>query len=259
MIALNNVTMRYAVPKRYREYLLHPLRQSGIVALRDANANFERGDCVGFLGANGAGKTTILKLIGGLLYPSVGEVIVNGYDTVKHNLKARQSVGYVLNEERSFYWRLTGIQNLTFFGTLDNLFGNRLKKRISDMLGLVGLGDAGDKRVSNYSTGMRQRLAIARGLLADPDVLLLDEPTKSVDPVAADELRSLIKDIHSTGKKTLIIATHNIAEAEALCDKVLILKKGRIIADKDMEQMQGALAKFYRESLAEDAKTTEDR
>lgn len=248
MIQLQNVTMRYPVPKRYRNYLLHPFKKETVIALQDVNWCFKRGETVALLGPNGAGKTTLLKLIGGLLYPSEGSVKIDGHDTIFHNAIARQLVGYVLNEERSFYWRLTGAQNLEFFGALDNLFGRALKKRIEEMMELVGLKDAGNKRVSDYSSGMKQRLAIARGLLADPEVLLLDEPTKSLDPVGADDLRRLIlEDIHSDGERSLVIATHQIEEAKMICDRIFIMKNARIIAERNTEKMDtNGIKELYR-------------
>lgn len=258
MIRAENVTMQYPVPKRYREYLLRPFRKpDGCVALDNVTFEVEKGDCLGLLGANGAGKTTLLKLLGGLIYPTQGSIHINGYDTKKHNLEARQSVGYVLNEDRSFYWRLTAIENLEFFGTLDNLWGEGLRKRIAELMTLVGLKDAGEKRVSDYSSGMRQRLAIARGLLSDPEVLLLDEPTKSLDPIGAQEIRDLIsKEIGSKQRKTLVIATHQLAEAEALCNRVCVMSAGQVMAIKEIQQSlvpKGDLWHFFRDTLRQEA------
>jgi ABC-2 type transport system ATP-binding protein len=256
MISLHNVTMKYPVPKRYREYLFHPFRKNGaIAAVNNINLTVTEGDCLGLLGPNGAGKTTLLKLIGGLLYPTEGSVIVNGYNTQKNNLQARKSVGFVLNEDRSFYWRLTGIQNLEFFGVLDNLNGENLRERIVELLALVGLETVGNKRVGDYSSGMRQRLAIARGLLTNPEVLILDEPTKALDPLGAESLRNIIsKNIHSENKKTLIIATHQIEEAEMLCNKIGILTSGCItdfVSATELSNKSISLNKYYKTVLTE--------
>ena len=174
MISLREATMMYPVPKRYREYLMHPFRsRRRVLALARIGLDIQMGDCLGLLGPNGAGKTTLLKLIGGLLYPTSGVVLIDGFDTAKKNSYARRKISFVINEERSFYWRLTAVQNLEFFGVLDNLSGDTLKRRIASLLEIVGLENAGAKRVSDYSSGMKQRLAIARAMLADPDVLLL--------------------------------------------------------------------------------------
>jgi ABC-2 type transport system ATP-binding protein len=260
MIRLHNVTMRYPISKRIREYVLRPLKKKGeITAIHNIDLRIAEGSCLGLLGPNGAGKTTLLKLIGGLLYPTKGIITVNDYDTQEYDNEIQQSVSYVLNEDRSFYWRLTGIQNLEFFGALDEMYGNYLQERISDLMELTGLKDAGDIRVSNYSSGMRQRLAIARALLADPRILLLDEPTKSLDPLGAEDIRQLISnDIHSDGCKTLIVATHDLYEAETLCDNVCVILKGRIIASatkSDIFSEWGGIRQFYKAAITKSWKS----
>ena len=209
MISAEAVTMQYPIPKRLREYLFHPFRPlRRVEALSEVNVQIEEHDCVALVGPNGAGKTTLLKLLGGLLYPTFGSVKVSGVDTTLDNLAARRRVGLVINEERSFYWRLTGIENLEFFGVLDNIRGQELKRRIASLLDLVGLTKAGDKRVSDYSSGMRQRLAIARGLMANPEVLLLDEPTRSLDPLGAQAIRRLISgEVHAEKPRVLVVTT----------------------------------------------------
>jgi ABC-2 type transport system ATP-binding protein len=168
MISVAVTLMSYPVPRRYRELLLRPLRpRAENDALRDVRLDIEDGESVALVGPNGAGKTTLLKLLGGLLYPTAGTVQVGGLDTVRENLALRRLVGLVINKERSFYWRLPGCENLEFFGVLENLEGAALRSRIEALLGRVGLSQAAHRRVSDYSSGMRQRLAIARGLLAD--------------------------------------------------------------------------------------------
>ncbi len=249
MIEVDRVTMRYPMPKRYLDYLFRPFVRRYATAVVNVSLKIDRGGCIGILGANGAGKTTLLKLIGGLIYPSCGTITVDGHDTRRENQEVRQNVGYVLNEERSFYWRLSGVQNLDFFGALDNLPRRKRRHRITELLSLVGLRDAGDVRVGNYSCGMRQRLAIARGLLANPDFLILDEPTKSLDPMGADKLRCLIsKDIHNNSEKTLIIATHSLDEAEQLCDHVCVMREGQLLkwcSVKEAVRNPGRLRGFY--------------
>jgi len=223
--------MCYPLPKRYIELLLNPFSSKKITALDNISIDIQYGDSVAFLGANGAGKTTLLKLIGGLLYPTKGAILVNGYNTVKHNIKARKSVGFVLNEERSFYWRLTGRQNLAFFGSLDNLSGRNLKNKIDELLDIVKLNEAADNLFAGYSSGMKQKLAIARGLLSDANTLILDEPTRTLDPLFADEIKNiLLERIQVNKEKTLLIATHRLDEAESLCNKTCIMKKGHILA-----------------------------
>jgi len=159
-----------------------------------------------------------------------------------------------MNEERSFYWRLSGVQNLEFFGVLDNLSGRDLHQRIAELIELVGLQDSAHQNVASYSSGMRQRLAIARGLMADPDVLILDEPTRTLDPVAADDLTRLISDrIHRDGQKTLLIATHRLDEVAALCRRMCVIQKGHVVAMDDVAEVQGregSLLAYYREQVA---------
>jgi ABC-2 type transport system ATP-binding protein len=196
----------------------------------------------------------LLKLIGGLLFPTEGEVSVTGFNTVHENAAARRSVGFVFNEERSFFWRLTGTENLQFFGALDNVTGERLRERIGYLLRLVGLEAAADKVVSAYSSGMKQRLALARALIADPDVLILDEPTRALDPVACDEMADLIlAEIYERARKTLLIATHRPEEAMTLCDKVMIVDRGRLKAFDSIADLTGngmTILEYYRQSVA---------
>jgi ABC-2 type transport system ATP-binding protein len=217
----------------------------------------EEGDRIAVLGPNGAGKTTLLKLIGGLLLPSKGEILVNGFDTLHHNSAARKAVGFVLNEERSFFWRLDGVQNLEFFGALDNLWSADLRNRIDELMILVGLENAGDKPISAYSSGMKQRLALARGLIAQPEVLILDEPTRALDPIACDEFLDLIMSrIHQDSRKTLLIATHRLEEAIRLCNKVVVIDRGRLKAfDRlaDLVKNEDTLLQYYRRALLTEA------
>ena len=175
LISLRDVTMQFPVVKRYRELLLHPFRRRQVfTALKWVNLEVEKGDRIALLGPNGAGKTRILKLVGGLLLPTKGEIAVNAYDTLRHNSEARKSVGFVMNEERSFFWRLNARQNLEFFATLDNLSGTAMQERIRELIHFVGLDSHMDKTIDTYSSGMKQRLALARGLIAEPEVLILD-------------------------------------------------------------------------------------
>jgi ABC-2 type transport system ATP-binding protein len=251
LILVRDVTMRFPMPKRYREWVMHPLRPRRVVtALRNASLEIGAGERVAVMGPNGAGKTTLLKLISGLLFPSDGEVTVKGLSTLHHDAAARKSVGFVFNEERSFYWRLTGVQNLEFFGALDNLRGRELKERIAGLMRLVGLDKAGDQQVGGYSSGMKQRLALARVLLADPEVLILDEPTRALDPVAAEEMVHLVlRDIHQGAQKTLLIATHRPEEAMTLCSRVMVIDGGHIRGSMDLTRLREegtALLDYYR-------------
>jgi ABC-2 type transport system ATP-binding protein len=243
--------MRFPIPKRYRELALHPFRpRRYFTALTSVTLKVQRGDRIAVLGPNGAGKTTLLKLIGGLLLPTQGKILVNGFDTLHHNTAARKSVGFVMNEERSFFWRLTALQNLEFFAVLDNLSGARVREHCLELIRFVGLEEHAEKSVSTYSSGMRQRLALARGLMAEPEVLILDEPTRTLDPIAAEDLVALINDrLHAITRRTLLIATHRLDEAMTLCDKVLVINRGCLVAFdriQDLVDRGVSLADYYR-------------
>lgn len=254
IISASNVTMEFPIAKRYREMLLHPFRpRRTCTALSGVTLEIEQGDRIAVLGPNGAGKTTLLKLIGGLLLPTEGDIVVNGFSTLQHNSAIRKSVGFVLNEERSFFWRLSAAQNLEFFGALDNLWGDDLQNRINGLLSLVGLEDAADKPIAAFSSGMKQRLALARGLIAEPEVLILDEPTRALDPLACDEFLELIMSrIHGDSRKTLLIATHRLEEAVKLCNKVLVIDRGHLKAFDclaDLARNEVTLLEYYRQAL----------
>jgi len=231
MIQLDGVTMHYPLPRRYRELLLRPFQRKLLPALCEVSMKVPKGASLAVLGPNGAGKTTLLKLMAGLLYPASGRVRVDGGDTMADNLAVRRTVSFVVNEERSFYWRLTARQNLRFFGALDELAPRLLDERIARLLELVGLASAADRQVGGYSSGMRQRLALARGLLTEPEVLILDEPTRAVDPMSARQLRDLLlPTLQREQGKTLVIATHQLDEAEQLCDHVCVLHQGALLS-----------------------------
>jgi ABC-2 type transport system ATP-binding protein len=254
LVSVKGVSMQFPITKRFRELLLHPLRPRRLfTALTAVTLDVLRGDRIAVLGPNGAGKTTLLKLIGGLLVPTEGEILVNGVSTLDHNTAARTSVGFVMNEERSFFWRLSAMQNLEFFAALDNQPADTLRDRCLDLIRFVGLEEHADKPVSNYSSGMKQRLALARGLLGEPDVLVLDEPTRTLDPIAYEEFAGLINErLHKGSGKTILIATHRLDEASRLCDKVLVINKG-LLAGFDRTQdlaVRGiSLSDYYRSSI----------
>jgi ABC-2 type transport system ATP-binding protein len=237
-----DLTKRYPQIKRYREILIHPLQKSEITALEKVNIRVKKGEVFGLLGPNGAGKTTLIKTLCTLLLPNEGTASVNGYDIVKEEREVKRSIGYVVNDERSFYWRLTGRRNLEFFAILNNLSSDWAERRIEEVLRLVGLEINGDKRVKDYSTGMKQKLAIARGMLSDPEVLFMDEPTRSLDPMIAKSLREFVrKSIVAEQGKTVFLSTHNLREAEDLCDRVAIIEGGTIKACGTFDEMKALL------------------
>jgi ABC-2 type transport system ATP-binding protein len=199
--------------------------------LHDVSFSVSRGELFALLGPNGAGKTTLLKLLATLAIPDRGHVAVHGVDTAREPLLAQQRVGLCTSEERSFYFRLTARANLEFFGALAGLSGHTLRRRIAEVVEVVDLRGSLDMRFESYSSGMRQRLTVARALLADPEVLLLDEPTRAVDPIHAAAIRALIRDeLVGRQKKTVVLATNLLEEAWRMCDRVAIIDDGRIVA-----------------------------
>ena len=199
--------------------------------LHDISLSVARGELFGLLGPNGAGKTTLLKLLATLSIPDRGRIAIGGLDAKREPLLARQCIGLCTSEERSFYFRLTARANLEFFGALAGLSGAALRRRLAKVVELVDLRGSLDMRFESYSSGMRQRLTLARALLADPDVLLLDEPTRAVDPIYADAIRMLIRDelVRRQGK-TVVLASNLLEEAWRMCDRIAIINEGRIVA-----------------------------
>ncbi len=230
-IEICNLTKKYPLVKRYKDIIFHPFKQEKMTALQDVSFSVNKGELFGLLGPNGAGKTTLLKILATLILPDKGTVKVNGLDVEKQSSQVRRSIGFVVTEERSFYWRLTGWQNLEFFATLNNIRRKDTKERLEKILTLVGLEKDAHRMFKDYSAGMKQRLSIARGLLSEPDILIMDEPTRSLDPTAAKNLREFIKDdLVLTQGKTVCLSTHNLYDAENLCSRISILHKGRLIA-----------------------------
>ncbi|MCS7103657.1 MAG: ABC transporter ATP-binding protein [Candidatus Korarchaeum sp.] len=220
--------------KRYKTYLRIGFRRekSIIHALRGISFSTEKGEVFGLLGPNGAGKTTLVKILSTLLLPDSGRASVLDYDVVREPEEVRRRIGVSLSVERGFFWKLTGRENLRYFGMLYGLDGRKLRERVNLTLKLVGLDELGasDKLYEEYSTGMKARLSIARALLTDPEVLILDEPTLGLDPNSARLVRELLLDLAHREGKTVLVTTHNMFEAEMMCDRVAIINKGEIIA-----------------------------
>jgi ABC-2 type transport system ATP-binding protein len=199
--------------------------------LFDVSLSVGRGELFGLLGPNGAGKSTLLKLLATLTVPERGRMTIDGIDVLRHPVEAKKRIGLCTSDERSFYFRLTARQNLEFFGSLVGLYGKRLRDRIDECIDLVDLRPHLDTRFGGFSSGMKVRLTMARALLADPGILFLDEPTRAVDPVHAEELRALIRhNLVDGAGKTVILATNLLEEAWQLCDRVAVVNHGRIVA-----------------------------
>jgi ABC-2 type transport system ATP-binding protein len=208
-------------------------------ALRDISLGVEEGEIVGLLGPNGAGKTTLSKIVTTLMYPSAGEVLLFGGDVRSDACAARGMMGLVTCDERSFYWRLTGRQNLEFFGALYGVSKRQVAERGAELLETLDLSSAADLPYHSYSSGMKQKLAIARGLLSHPRLLIYDEPTRSLDPLSAQKIRRWILEQHARyPEQTHLLATNQLVEAELLCDRVFIINGGRLIAEGSIDEIR---------------------
>ena len=231
--AIETMGLIKSFPRRrgLRQIARHPLHKETITALNGVDLQVEEGELFGILGPNGAGKTTLIKLLCTLILPDGGEAWVNGYSTFREEESIKRSIGLVTGEERSFYWRLSGRRNLEFFATLHNMSSFQAQKRINAILEILELQEKANDLFYTYSTGMKQKLSLARGLINDPQILFVDEPTKSLDPVAAQNIRKLIREklVKEQGK-TVFLATHNLEEAQQMCDRLAIIDRGRILS-----------------------------
>lgn len=216
---------------RKRKYGIGRLSVSRIDAVVGLNLEIEPGELFGLLGPNGAGKTTIVKMLCTLLTPTEGHAWVRGLDVVKDANKVRRLVNMVAGGERMLYYRLTARENLRYFAELYDVSSSQVTRRVQHVLDLVGLADRADDEVEKYSKGMKQRLQIARGMINDPQVLFLDEPTIGLDVDIAKELRAFIcKQLVDEQGKTVLLTTHYLAEAEEMCDRVSFIFKGKIVS-----------------------------
>jgi ABC-2 type transport system ATP-binding protein len=249
-IETHALTKRFRKLHSYRDLLLYPWRRADHLAVDGVSLQIAQGELFGLLGQNGAGKTTLIKMLSTALLPSSGSASIVGHDVVREAQHVRSLIGLVSGEERSFYWRLTGRQNLEFFAALYHVPTSIAHRRIDDLLRAVGLAGDADRPFRTYSTGMRQKLGIARGLLNRPQVLFMDEPTRSLDPISAQNIRRLVAD-HIIGElgSTVILATHSMSEAEALCDRVALVRAGRVVAQGTIDQLRRALHYGVRREL----------
>ena len=208
-----------------------PFEKPTAVALAGVSFAAREGESLALLGANGAGKSTLLRILATLLVPTAGHALVDGLDTVQHSRDVRRSLGYHAGTDHGFYPRLTGRQNLTFFGQLNRLSRSAATQRIALLGEQFQLGEALDRQVRTLSSGTVQRLSLARALLHQPSVLLLDEPTRSLDAIAAAEFRRFLKaEVIRKGGTTLLFASHILSEVELLADRVAVIDAGRLLA-----------------------------
>jgi ABC-2 type transport system ATP-binding protein len=228
-ISIKDLSKAYPAPFALGTLLGRAPRKPIAAALRDVSFDVHEGEIFGLIGPNGAGKTTLTKIIATLIQPNTGTVTVKGFDSVRESAALRRVIGLAAAEERSFYWRLTLEQNLMFFARLYSIPERKARARVSELLAQLDLEGSARQRFGQLSTGNKQRMAIARALLNEPPILLLDEPTRSLDPLAASRMRSFIG---SLAKKdppvTILLTSHNLNEIEELCRRIAIISHGRI-------------------------------
>jgi len=216
--------------------MLKPTRRK--LVLSDVDLVVRRGEIFGLLGPNGAGKTTLVKILCGLVAPDSGTARVTGRDVARQSLDVRRRIGVVYADERSFYWRLSVRENLRFYARLYRLPSSSAEARINELLKMFDLQEAADVRMHAFSSGMKQRAAIARGLLHDPEIVFMDEPSRSLDPVGTEDLHRVIRDRVADGHRTVIIATHLMHEAEALCHRLTLINHGKTVLTGTVEEFR---------------------
>ncbi len=224
-IEVEGLTKVYKQPGGWRRLA----RGTPITAVSPIHLSLSPGELFGLLGPNGAGKTTLVKMLCTLIQPTAGRARVAGHDLTAASA-IRAAVGLVVSDERSFFWRLSARQNLDFFAALHGLHGRTARERVQQVLADVELQAVAERRFSSFSSGMRQRLAIARALLHRPRILFLDEPSRSLDPMATQRLHELILRLQAEQGMTVFLITHDLAEAEKLCQRVALMHQGQIRA-----------------------------
>ncbi|HEX8708562.1 MAG TPA: ABC transporter ATP-binding protein [Pyrinomonadaceae bacterium] len=240
-ISIDRLSKTYPVPLARLKQLLHRRTKPPVQALSEVCFEVGEGEIFGLIGRNGAGKTTLTKIIATLVQPTSGSVTVKGFDSVRDEQRVRAQVGLATAEERSFYWRLTVEQNLMFFARLYGLKDAAARRRIIELVERFELKELVSRRFGELSTGNKQRMAFARAMLAGPPVLLLDEPTRSLDPLAAARMRALISSLAGGDPPVSILLTsHNLAEVEELCERVAVISGGRIRALGTPQQLRDA-------------------
>ncbi len=237
VIVAEGLVKKYT-PKK-RKGLLRGQKQV-VEALRGISFKIHRGEIVGLLGPNGAGKTTTVKILATLLLPDEGDAWILGHHVVRDAKKVRENIGIMLTVEKGFYGKLTGRENLEYFAALYGLPRDKARERIDYLLKLLELDKLGasDRLFEEYSLGMKARLGFARALLRDPPVLLLDEPTLGLDPPSSRRIRELVRNLAHREGKTILYTTHNMFEAEIVCDRILLINKGRIVAQGTPDELK---------------------
>lgn len=238
VVRVEGLTKRFPVRRDLKAALLHPFDHSKVTVVENVSFSLDAGEFFGLLGPNGAGKTTLLKMLSTLILPDEGSATIDGFDVVRDAGIVRTLVSPCLAMERSLYHRLTARQNLEVYADLQGVDRRERDARLDEVLTAVALADTREKLVGQFSSGMLQRLLIARALLTRPRLLLLDEPTRSLDPISAREFRTFLREELARQRRcAVILATHNAEEAFELCDKVGVLDRGRLLASGVASQL----------------------
>lgn len=211
-------------------------KKETIEAVKSVSFRVKKGEVVGLLGENGAGKTTLLRMISTILEPTEGTIEINGKPTEKNIMDVKRSIGVLFGSETGLYDRLTARENLQYFARLYNISKQETKARIDDLANRFGMRDYLDRKLSGFSKGMRQKVAIARTLMHDPDVILLDEPTTGLDITSANLFRELIHQLSQEGK-TIIFSSHIMEEVQALCKSIIMIHKGELVYEGTLENL----------------------
>ena len=226
-------------------------RFGNVQALDGIDLEVRPHEIVAILGPNGAGKSTLLRILSTVILPDHGHAYIGGIDVEKHTRGAQRLLGSSFGEERAWYWRLTGRQNLEFFATLYGLGKREARARIDGLLEDFSLAHAADRRFDGYSSGMKARFSLMRALLPSPQVLLLDEPTRALDPLAAIEFREIIVHLRETEDIAILLTTHDLHEAAVLADRIQVLVKGRIVVSAEPGATAEQLQRLLVETVAE--------
>jgi ABC-2 type transport system ATP-binding protein len=240
VVSIENLTKSFSLGKCLRRLVKGGAqRDAQPEVLRGVNLQIYEGEVLGLLGPNGAGKTTLLEILSTLLLPTSGRALACGYDVVKEAARVRKVVSYCASASETFYPRLSASRNLEFFALLNDLPPGEARERIKRVLAQVSLSEKGSVPFQHYSEGMKQRLALARALLKDPAIMLLDEPTRSLDPLLQGEIRKLLRGllVEQLGK-TVLLVTHSLTEAAQVCDRLAILHRGQIVAIGTVDEVK---------------------
>ena len=228
MIEVNNLKKIYDV-KRRQNFLCS--KKEKIEAVKDISMRIEKGQIVGLLGINGAGKTTTIKMLTTLIEPTAGTFSFDGLDAIAHPDVVKRQINMIAGGERMIYWRLTAYENLWYYGQLYGIENSLLKKRIPELLKMVGLEEKANLPVETFSKGMKQRLQIARGLINDPKYIFLDEPTIGLDAIVTQELHKEIRSLAKEKEKGILLTSHYLSEVEELCDYIYLVNGGELVVE----------------------------